>query len=264
MNALLGSPEDVTPTGPLRRIGLRVFVLAECTSTNDVALSEWEAPRDGDVIFSEHQTRGRGRLGRDWVAPRGASVLCSVRLLVARDRTPWARLSLAAGIGVHEAIRQATNVPATLKWPNDVVVGSRKIAGVLIETSPRAGGITLVTVGVGINCLQHRGHFPSELAESATSLDLESDQPIDRRGVARRLIASLDRWLDPQVLEDRRHLREQWCRRGQTIGSRVRLRSHGKVYAGVVVDLDSDAGILVALDEGAQRLFCPLTTSTVG
>jgi BirA family biotin operon repressor/biotin-[acetyl-CoA-carboxylase] ligase len=172
-------------------------------------------------------------------------------------------LSLAAGIAVHEAVRQASAVSATLRWPNDLMVADRKLAGILIEAKPHREGLHIAAVGVGINCLQHRGHFPPELQGRATSLDLESGEPIDRREVVRCLVAALDRWLDPEALTDAHRLKDEWCGRSRSIGARVRLREHDHVYEGIVVDLDPDAGILVALDEGVQRLFCPLTTSSL-
>jgi BirA family biotin operon repressor/biotin-[acetyl-CoA-carboxylase] ligase len=175
----------------------------------------------------------------------------------------WVHLSLAAGIAVHDAVRQASAVSAMLRWPNDLMVGDRKLAGILIEARPHRADLHVAAVGVGINCLQHRGHFPPELRDRATSLDLESREPIDRREVVRRLIAALDYWLDPAVLVAPQRLKDEWCGRSRLIGSRVRLREQERVYEGIAVDLDPNAGILVALDEGGQRLFCPLTTSSL-
>ena len=263
MNLLLGHPEELKPPRPTKRVGRRIVTLAECTSTNDLALAELDRTRDGDVFLAEYQTAGRGRLGNRWEAPRAGSILLSVRLVEQYSTARWARLSLAAGIAVHDAVRRAAGVLATLKWPNDVLVGAKKLAGILIEAKPHQGDTHLAAVGIGINCLQHRGHFPPELRDRATSLDLESDQPVDRREVVRCLIAALDRWLDPQALAEPQRLKDEWCRRSRLIGSRLRLRESNKIYSGIVVDLDPDAGILVALDEGAQRLFCPLTTATL-
>ena len=263
MDLPLARVDELKPPWPTTRIGRRIVVVAECSSTNDLALAESDQARDGDVFLAEYQSAGRGRLGTRWVAPRAGSVLCSVRLIEQYSAARWARLSLAAGIAVHDAIKIAAGLVTDLKWPNDVLVGARKLAGVLIETRPCRGEIHLAAVGIGINCLQHRRHFPPELRERATSLDLETDHPVDRREVVRHLIAALDRWLAPATLAEPQRLKDEWCHRSRLIGSRVRLRESGRFYSGVVVDLDPDAGILVALDEGAQRLFCPLTTSTL-
>lgn len=260
---LLGPAEELKPPFPTKRVGRRIVVVSECTSTNDLALQRPEQGGDGEVFLAERQTAGRGRLGRRWEAPRASSVLCSVRLLEKYSVARWVRLSLAAGIAVHDAVRQASAVSPTLKWPNDLMVGDRKLAGILIEAKPHRAGLHIAAVGLGINCLQHRGHFPPELRDRATSLDLESQEPIDRREVVRCLIAALDQWLDADALADPQRLKDEWCGRSRLIGCRVRLRAQDRVYEGIVVDLDPDAGILVALDEGVQKLFCPLTTSSL-
>jgi len=118
-------------------------------------------------------------------------------------------------------------------------------------------------VGIGINCLQHPAHFGPDISAQATSLDMESAEPIDRRRLARSLVASLDHWFAPDRLDEPGVLKDAWCRLSRTIGSRIRLRSEGREYAGHVLDLDPNAGILVSLDVGTQKLFCPLTTSTI-
>jgi len=260
---LLGRPEELKPPQPTKRVGRRIIIRDQCSSTNDLALAELGEAGDGYVFLAEYQSAGRGRLGRRWLAPRAGAILLSVRILERYSPARWARLSLAAGIAVHDAVRQAANVTATLEWPNDVLVGPKKLAGVLIEAKPYDADTHVAAVGIGVNCLQHRGHFPPEWRDQATSLDLESDQPIDRREVVRCLIAALDHWLAPLALAKPQHLKDEWCRRSRLIGSRLRLREANQVYRGVVVDLDPDAGILVTLDEGGQRLFCPLTTSTL-
>ena len=144
MDAELGNPEFLKPKESTRRIGRHVQLIAECASTNDLALNGGAGASDGDVYFAEFQTAGRGRLGRTWRGPRGASLLCSVRLVEAYDRARWVRLSLAAGIAVQEAIRQSASVSAWLKWPNDVMIGDRKVAGILIETRPLRDSTHLV------------------------------------------------------------------------------------------------------------------------
>src|SRR5262249_37186740 len=159
--------------------------LAECDSTNAVALEAIARERhaaDGLVVFTEFQTAGRGRLGRNWHAPRGASLLLTAVICGEPSAAP--RLMLAAGIAVCDAIHEATGINAELNWPNDVGVLGRKLAGILIESVRFADGVAAHAVGIGLNCLQTAAHFPPELRDRATSLEMESTQPVNRVSVA--------------------------------------------------------------------------------
>ena len=154
------SPEVVSPL--LRgRFGRERYVYAAVTASTQRLL----APDDpeGAVGATEEQTEGRGRLGREWLAPHGSSVLCSVLLRPTLPVERWPELSLVAGGAVAEAVR-AAGVEPTVKHPNDVLVGGRKLSGILAEA--RDGGVVL---GIGINVLQ----TADELPEGATSLRLE-------------------------------------------------------------------------------------------
>ena len=261
MSGLLGPAEGLLPEHPLCRVGTRIHVVRQTTSTNDLALHENDGADDGDgyVYLAEKQTAGRGRRGHHWHAPHGAAVLCSVRLIEPARAEGHSRMSVAAGLAVHQAIMSASDVRPVLDWPNDVLVGNRKLAGVLVEARPLDHTRHVVAVGVGINCLQQTAHFPPELRDQATSLERESRLPIDRREVVRALLAALDYWLAAQRTGDAALLAREWMARSRTIGSSVRVPSNGQVRTGVVVDLDPEAGLLVSLTGGERRWFCPPT-----
>ncbi len=154
------SPESVSPL--LRGcFGRERYVYAEITASTQRLLGPDDP--EGAVAATEEQTEGRGRLGRDWHAPRGSSVLCSVLLRPALPVERWPELSPVAGGAVAEAVR-AAGVEPTLKHPNDVLVDGRKLAGILAEA-----GDGVVVLGIGVNVLQ----TAAELPEGATSLGLE-------------------------------------------------------------------------------------------
>ncbi len=153
----------------------RADVLAATPSTNAVAAERWRAGEAaGLVVVTDHQVAGRGRLDRAWVTPAGAALTLS--LLVAPDAVPtprWPWLPLLTGVAVVEAVRRVAGVEVALKWPNDVLVGDRKLAGILVERveGPRGAG---AIVGVGLNVSQ----TPSELpVPTATSLAMEAEPP---------------------------------------------------------------------------------------
>ncbi len=247
------------------RVGRLVRVLAETTSTNDVALAAAEAGEamDGLAVFAEFQTAGRGRQGRTWLAPRGASILCSVLLFGPDDVAYAGVLTLAAGVAVCDAVREATTVWPVLRWPNDVFVGGRKLAGVLVESRPVTAGRRAWVIGVGINCYQHAEHFPPEIRDRSTSLELASTEPIHAPRLARQLLRDLDRWLAAGADLTPERAKDAWLERADSLGRRVWLMSEGRRFEGRALDVDPQAGLLVQLDDGVRRWFDASRTQVI-
>ena len=174
-----------------RRFGREFLFVARCPSTQ--RLLPDSAP-EGAVAVTDQQTEGRGRLGRQWLAPAGSSVLCSVLLrpAVAAPRLP--ELSVVAGRACAEAIEGVTGLDPTVKLPNDVLVGGRKTAGILAEASEGR-----VVLGVGINVHQAAGDLPADTEPPATSLDLETRGRVDRRDLLVALLERLEQRYDEWV-----------------------------------------------------------------
>lgn len=252
--------EKIRAAAAPRRVGRRVTLVHETTSTNDLALADGQ---DGAVVLAEAQTAGRGRLGRRWHAPRGASILCSVTLTGRRDDGYRRRLALVVPVAICEAIVNVTDVRPELRWPNDVYVADRKLAGVLIESRPISAKEAVYAVGMGINCLQHASHFAPELRDRATSLELQTKRLIDRNEVAAELLLRLDAWLADDRFLDAQRLLAAWNEWSAMVGRRVCLSSEGKVYEGVAVEVDVDAGLVVQLDTGGRWFFDPDSTSVI-
>ena len=274
------------------RVGRRIVLCGDVTSTNDEA---WacldDAASDGTAVLAEYQSQGRGRLGRRWESPRGASVMCSVLLVEppvgalggvegGSSNSPTAGpaaaaavstdpaggtgvVSLLAAIACYDAISRSSQVACQIQWPNDLVARGRKLAGVLIERRRVAGVGCAYVVGIGINCLQHAAHFDPAIREQATSLDLESVRSIDRHRVARALLDELDRWFGYARPDEPGTVRRDWLRRAAPLGRRVRLRHDGADFSGQVVDVDPLAHLVVQLDEGGRRLFQADDTTVV-
>ena len=285
--------ERLTRDRRATRVGRRIVLRDEVASTNDEAWRFLDQPDgDGTAVFAEYQSRGRGRLGRRWESPRGASVMCSILLIekapgliagpphgkIRRGgpMAPEARntpsshqgvangvIGLIAAIACRDAILAATHLPCEIQWPNDVVVQGRKLAGVLIEMRSIDQGGSAYGVGVGINCLQHAKHFDPSLRERATSLDLECPQSIDRHQVARSLLDELDRWFGYARPSDAGAVREAWIQRAAPLGRRLRLRHRGTEFVGQMIDVDPLAHLVVQLDEGGRRLFSADDTTVV-
>lgn len=213
-------------------------------STQDIAfrLAETGAA-DGSAVVAESQRAGRGRRGRTWCDEPGASLLCSIlvrpRLLPAQ----WPLLSLVAGVAVARAIERAAGLASRLKWPNDVLVDGRKVAGILLES--RLAPVPAVVVGVGINVGQEG--FSPGLAATATSIRLHTGCPVDREALLATLLEEFGVWRRRLEDEGFAPIRSAWKASSATLGTRVRVGD----LTGCAVDLDA-TGALV-LDAGSRR-----------
>lgn len=234
----------------------QVEVLEESPSTNaDLARRAREGAGEGTVLVAEHQTAGRGRLERAWVTPPRAALTFSLLVTpdeVATVRWPW--LPLLAGVAVVEAVRRVAEVDTALKWPNDVLVGDRKLAGVLVERVERPGGAAAV-VGVGLNVSTTVEELP---VQTATSLGLEGTATLDRSVVLREVLRTFEalyvEWRSEQG-DAARGLRDSYVRRCATIGRRVRVSlPTGEALTGLASGVDADGRLLVDTAGGRQAL----------
>lgn len=204
-------------------------------STNRQAMA-WAAggAAHGSLVVADFQTAGRGRLGREWVAPPGSSLLFSVVLRPTWDPERLPMLTLAAGVAVCECLAGLGMEPG-LKWPNDVVLDGRKVAGILSELSG-----PVVIVGVGVNVKQEA--FPAEIHETATSLQAASGRELNRLEVLVDLIGHLAPLVDGPAEEVRdRYL--GWCR---TLGREVRVDLGSGLVEDRAVDIDAFGGLVLA------------------
>jgi len=233
-----------------------VEVVPEAPSTNALVAGRaraGEAP--GLVVLAEHQTAGRGRLGRVWETPARSALTFS--LLVAPDRVPaarWPWLPLLTGLAVAEGVRRVTEVDCALKWPNDVLVGDRKVAGILVERVEHAEGAAAV-VGVGLNVSMSAEELP---VPTATSLALEGAATTDRTVVVREVLRAFEalygQW-QAEGGDPTRGLHEAYVRRCATIGRTVRvdLPTGEQVY-GEASGVDADGRLEVTTDRGTRVL----------
>ena len=184
------NPELVSPLLH-GRLGKPYRFVASCPSTQRLLA---EDDPEGAVVATDHQTEGRGRLGRTWEDVPGRSILMSILL---RPRAPmplWPELSLVAGEAVARALREETGVDASLRHPNDVVVSGRKLVGVLPEASRGR-----VVLGIGVNVNQAPGELPEQTAKPPTSLRVELGREVERAPLLAAILFELERGYDAWV-----------------------------------------------------------------
>jgi BirA family biotin operon repressor/biotin-[acetyl-CoA-carboxylase] ligase len=221
--------------------------LGRVDSTQAVAFAlAADGAADRTVVVAQAQTAGRGRRGRLWIDEPGASLLTSIIL---RPRLTPARLptlSLAAGVAVAEALERVTGRMPRLKWPNDVLVDGRKLAGILLES--RIGPSPLVVLGIGVNLAQRV--FPPDLAERATSVRLATGRRVDADTLLTALLESLDAWRTRLETEGWAPIRERWCALTETLGRRVSIDD----VQGIAVDVDEDGALIVVEGDVRRRV----------
>ena len=228
------------------------------TSTQAMAFEMAErGAADGTVVVADTQTAGRGRRGRVWHDAPGDSLLMSIVIRSPLSVSDLPKLSLAAAVAVAEAIDLTTDLEARLKWPNDVLVNGRKLAGILLES--RIVAEPIVVAGIGVNLRQRT--FPAELAETATSVDLEGGRAVGREELLEAVLAAFERRRRGLESEGFAAIRARWLALADTIGRAVTVGEH----AGIAVDLAEDGALVLRHGAGLQRVVAgELTTSRAG
>ncbi len=223
--------------------GARVVHFDSVDSTQSVAFSLAAAgAADGTAIVADYQRLGRGRRGHAWSAPRGTSLLMSIVVRPRLDTAETPLLSLATAVAIARAVGRLAPVDARLKWPNDVMVHGRKIAGILLEarTDP-----TIVAIGIGMNLLQRT--WPDDLAARATSIWLETGTVVPRDAALATVLDEFDRWRRCLEQDGFGPVRDAWLGLSDTIGRHVTVDG----ARGIVVDLAMDGSLVV--EDGAAR-----------
>ena len=227
-----------------QRLGRLLVLHGETESTNDDA---WDAAAagapDGTVVIADHQTRGRGREGRQWHDVPGRGLALSVLLHPGCDRAAFTTAPLVAGLALARAL-DAHGVDADLKWPNDLLLGDRKLAGVLCESRRLPDGSDTFVIGVGVNVTQRAADFAPELRDVATSLAL-ADHRLDRETVAAAFLNAFEPLWDEHQEGDPRAALDGWRARARCWGRPVSVRTPAGIVAGDALALADDGALIV-------------------
>ncbi len=234
-----------------RRLGQTLLLRGETASTNDDA---WDAgasgARDGTLVIADHQTQGRGRSGRAWVDAPGAGLAMSLLLHPGCDAAAFATTPLVAGLALSRAL-DGLGVDAELKWPNDLLLGGRKLAGMLCESRRRPNGTQAFVLGVGVNVWQRAEDFPPELREEATSLAL-SGHELDRETVAAAFVNALEPLWDEHQEGDALAALKAWRARARFWGKPVVVRGPQGWIHGDAMSLADDGALVVRTAAGEE------------
>lgn len=237
--------------GRRRLIGSEIIVFKETGSTNDVADQLARAgAREGTIVLAEAQTRGRGRLGRRWFSPPGKGIWMSVILRPRLQPQQVTQLTVMCAVSVLEAIHAVTGLIPEIKWPNDILIRGRKLAGILTEMEAELDRIDYAIIGIGVNVNMDACDWPPALKAGATSLLLETGRWIDRPALATALIQQLDRYYHLLKSDQFSVIAREWQAHCTTTGKRVVIRTPTRIIAGVAEAIDQDGALLVRTHDG--------------
>ncbi len=230
-----------------KTFGRNVVAFDSVGSTMDEAFRlGMEGAPEGTIVCAEAQNKGRGRLGRAWSSPKGKGIYCSFILRPQLPPGQLAQLTLTAAVALAEGLYNAGGIELSIKWPNDILAGGRKLAGILTELRAETDQVDFVVVGIGINV-----NTPaSQLVEGAASLRTAAGRAFNRVAVLQEILRSFETWY--AVLGQGRfdQVIEAWKARSSTLKRRVRVTDPNGMVEGMAIDLDTDGGLLVRQDSG--------------
>jgi BirA family biotin operon repressor/biotin-[acetyl-CoA-carboxylase] ligase len=252
-------PDILTPALVRRRVQDTMFArrfhhFFKVDSTNNVALRlAQEGEPHGAVVIAEEQTAGRGRLDHTWHSEKSSGIYVTLLLRPAISPVQAPLITLLAGLAVREAVLEQTGLYADVRWPNDLLLRGKKFCGILTEMHAEPDRVRVVVVGIGLNV--NHARMPQSLADTATSLRMESGRVHSRLELLVKLLRQVDRQYNQFLAEGAAPLVERFTEvSSYARGKRVRISAAGETFTGTTAGLDPSGLLRVARDDGRTEL----------
>ncbi|MCE9611899.1 MAG: biotin--[acetyl-CoA-carboxylase] ligase [Chthoniobacter sp.] len=252
---LIAAPDRLIADDLTARLGAsplirEILIFAETESTNDIATRLGRSGAPGGVaIFAEHQTAGRGRFGRRWASASHRGLWFSLLLRPALQQAEWARLTTWAAVSVAAAIDETIGAKSAIKWPNDVFLADKKVAGILAESGADSTGGPFAVLGIGVNVNHEPDDFPDDLRATAGSLRMTAGAPLDRAALATAILRALAVRL-PLLAEYFPAIIAEAGARSFLLGRWIQVRAGEVVSEGRAEELDENGHLLLRLADG--------------
>lgn len=245
-------PEEIKDGLATEFIGHAVIYYDSIGSTNDAAreLITKGLP-EGTIIITEEQTKGKGRLGRNWISPKGEGVWVSVILFPNIRPVDASQITLAAAVATAKAIYDVTGMKLGIKWPNDILFQGKKLVGILTEMNAEIDRINYVVLGIGINV--NTKDFPDDIAAIATSLSLITNEKVSRTKLLQNLLKHIEDEYKLINNGDFRKVIEDWKEWNVTIGQEVEVSTINESFTGQAVDISEEGALVIKLKDGQLR-----------
>jgi BirA family biotin operon repressor/biotin-[acetyl-CoA-carboxylase] ligase len=242
-------PQEIAAGLKVRRLKGPIHHFETLPSTNDLAkqLAAGQAP-EGTLVVAEGQSRGRGRLGREWSSPPGSGLYVSVLLRPPLPPSDLPQITLTAAVAVVRALKRATGVAVGIKWPNDLILAGKKLGGILTEMETESDQIRHLVLGLGLNV--NNGEFPAEIKDLATSLALDRGRSFSRLAILKAWLEELDSLYQLFLEREFARILAEWKEYTVTLGQAVRVRQGPVEISGQALEVAPDGALLIETRTG--------------
>lgn len=235
-------------------LGRDITYIQEVTSTQDKARDlAMKGAAEGTTVIAETQLSGRGRLGRQWLSPRGTGVYLSIVLRPNLKASDALQIPLVAGVAASQAIEKVTSLRPSIKWPNDILLGGKKVAGILAEMSAEIDRLHYIVIGIGINVNSLGSQLPEEIQMIATSLSEAKGQRISRIKVVQQFLEDLELLYEEFKIHGFQSIRALWKAYDCTVGSSVTVSMGEEETQGEILDIDDDGALILRKCDGTEE-----------
>ncbi len=255
---LISSPdiltyEEISPYLNTDFIGKKILYFNTIDSTNKKAKEIAETSSDGTLVISEEQTSGRGRLGRNWTSPKGKSLLISILLKPKIDPSKVSNITLVGAAALVKALEDF-DIQGLIKWPNDIIINDKKIAGILTELSAEINQVNYVVMGIGVNLYTNKEEFPEDIRNKAGSILSETGKTIDRKKFTGKFLNYFEKYYKEYFLGNNFHeIIKISKEKSILLGKEVRVIGRDYSYVAKVLDITSEGHLLVQKEDGAKE-----------
>lgn len=212
--------------------------------------------QEGTVVQANRQSAGKGRLGRRWESPIGSGLWFTIILRPEIEPEYGAQVTLLSAVAMVEALKMVVGIKTVIKWPNDILIGQKKICGILSEMHLTEANINYIIVGIGLNVNMGHNDFSENIANIATSIYLETGKKIKISSLLEAFLIALEKWYGIWLKDGFKKIRAQWIANNCTIGSFVRVKDNDReIFSGVAEGIDDYGCLLVCDGKGVSQSF---------
>lgn len=231
-------------------IGRKIYSYEKVDSTNDTAYNiALQGEKEGVVVIAESQTQGRGRMGRKWISPKAKGAYISIILRPNILPRELSAVTVFSALAVAKAIREMANLPAFIRWPNDVLINNKKVCGILTEMNGETDKVNFVIIGIGVNINTKKDTLPKE----ATSLAIELGEELWRLELVKNIFRNLDEYY--KVFNSGRidDIIKEYKELSMFLGERVQVSYHDSKIEGYAIDVDREGALILRMDSGLNE-----------